>query len=1561
MMKKMLAFVLLLLFMLNLTAVSTVVSVEAKTTEGLPETLEIPSKERVRELVDQFYERNNSKSKLRNANMPLDLETIEVDNRDIIHIPADSLPIPELVLGNGIAPFQLITEQYSGPFLEGNERYFRIMVDAATEDEKEAYRAVKARVVAQGGNSNVWVLDDMDFHAKTNSEHSDTNCTLSQVTYAQAKELATGFDGIYQRMTDPSTGFAEHRLYEAAYTNMQYFGDLGDDGKVNILLYDIDSSASGDGGYIAGYFSAGDMFSAEPFGDGEMIYPIDMFHVDIGVGVNQGWEKLNGDAQDKLSIYGTLAHEFQHMLFFEHFGAYRMSGDYSWINEALSGLADMYYVQPGAELISLGRTAYAASNPYLGSGYGDFFQFNNSLKNYGMGYLFSALYHNMMRGTYAHNLYQFLTTGGMANEDGTVDSFYNKFNYFNSNTKFGATEKDYPNALLVAGAMLKKGLQYPENTGYDLSLLTAYWTFMENFISDGGFIANANPYESYLSYKPLRSTQKEHNLWDLRPRLGIGGLASITGIPTLQNGENIILNGWQNSKGYSATHDMLYKLALDSKTEAISITINDWNNPNEHFARYYLAVPNDNAAAGADVYELVPNESGLFRTNGKPAYLFAFTFFTSITDASNVTVNYTGSDIPSEYLKGKVSVDNATPRIGDTLTASYSADDINPSYSWYRDDDFGSAISEVSSYTVDVNDLNHSLIIDVMAGDSQGDRVSTLTARVAKALYSGDSPSAPTSSNVTYNQVSLGNKGSLYEYSNGGAVWQDSPIFSGLAPSTSYQFYQRVKETATVEASASSPALSVVTTTFNPEVPKLTEQPQDIVHYNQEGNVNLNLSVAASITDAGTLSYQWYRNTSNQTSGSPIVSSANKATYTLPVDTAGTYYYYCIVTNTNQGATATATSNVAKVELKKNLALDKESYSYGDSVVLRFESSNTYVGTTVDFYCGDTKLNEDPVVYSSGAEFSYDTTKKGIPIGTQTITAKRMLNQEVKQSATAKIEMKQKDLHITANDLEIYAGAVPSFTAALSGTVSGEAVTNVQFACSYTTKSPAGTYSIIPTGCTILGSEANYNRIYTAGTLTVKEISNENNKDQGVNGTDNEPKVTPSGSAEDNKTEGNSKKNEDNGTKETNKTSITFSEDTITNAIKKAEENAKEGKGFAITLAVAMKEDDPSLEVKFSEKMVADLITAGITELTIQNGLANVTLDAATLKTLEGGEMVLSIEKVDPKTLSKEAKEIVKDRPIFEFKLTSNGNPITYFNGGKVRLEILYDKPKAEQIGNLCAFYIEEDGMVSWIPSSGYDEQTNTMLLSTPHFSMYGIGYKKNQTALVDTKKHWAKNDIDFVMARELFILSDATMFKPKKAITRSEFVTALGRLAKVDTTKYQNKKFTDITADYAPYVTWAVRTKIIKGTSPTKFSPNKSITREEMAVMLVAYSRVTGYTLPDVHDKIKFTDAKNISKNAKTAVKQTQKSGLFIGKKKGKFAPKSAATRAETCAILRRYIELTISAETAEGWAMNESGQWLYIKNGKRLKSKGGTAIIDGKSYQFNKYGIAVRQNNIK
>ncbi len=186
--------------------------------------------------------------------------------------------------------------------------------------------------------------------------------------------------------------------FESIYANnVGFFGnppDVDRDKKINILLMDVVDGSSG-GSYVAGYYnSANELPSVNYPGISNQS---EIFYMDV----NEG---LPDDASAMESFFGTLAHEFQHMIQYEvYLSNYTSINELeeSWLNEAFSQLAIKLnnYGEPIAHiecyLSDLLRTFDAG-----------LFEFNNNLSEYGEAYLFALYLYEKFGDTFIKNLAQ---------------------------------------------------------------------------------------------------------------------------------------------------------------------------------------------------------------------------------------------------------------------------------------------------------------------------------------------------------------------------------------------------------------------------------------------------------------------------------------------------------------------------------------------------------------------------------------------------------------------------------------------------------------------------------------------------------------------------------------------------------------------------------------------------------------------------------------------------------------------------------------------------------------------------------------------------------------------------------------------------------------------------------------------------------------------------------------------------------------------------------------------------------------------------------------------------
>ena len=331
---------------------------------------------------------------------------------------------------------------------------------------------------------------------------------------------------------------------------------------------------------------------------------------------------------------------------------------------------------------------------------------------------------------------------------------------------------------------------------------------------------------------------------------------------------------------------------------------------------------------------------------------------TGIAQGIAVQSAWTGKVVPAEAAPtATVSAITGILRVGETLTGHYTYSDINgdlegtTTFQWYRaNDSEGSgktAIPGVTAtaitYVLQPEDLGKYISFEVIpvaaTGIAQGTAVES--ARTGKVVPAEAAPTATApaitgslkvgetlTGHYTYSDVNGDAEGaSTFKWYRAedaaGSGKTAITVATTAAIAITYTLQPEdlgkyisfevtpVAATGIAQGTAvESPSVEIRITHAAP--PVITAQPQNTTV--TVGNA-ASLSIAA--TASGILSYQWYSSTQSAISSGQEIQNATGASIQLQTNTAGTNYYYCVLTNTDNSMTgtitATTTSAIAQV------------------------------------------------------------------------------------------------------------------------------------------------------------------------------------------------------------------------------------------------------------------------------------------------------------------------------------------------------------------------------------------------------------------------------------------------------------------------------------------------------------------------------------------------------------------------------------------------------------------------------------------------------------------------
>lgn len=166
---------------------------------------------------------------------------------------------------------------------------------------------------------------------------------------------------------------------------------------------------------------------------------------------------------------------------------------------------------------------------------------------------------------------------------------------------------------------------------------------------------------------------------------------------------------------------------------------------------------------------------------------------------------------------------------------------------------------------------------------------------------------------------------------------------------------------------------------------------------------------------------------------------------------------------------------------------------------------------------------------------------------------------------------------------------------------------------------------------------------------------------------------------------------------------------------------------------------------------------------------------------------------------------------------------------------------------------------------------------------------------------NWFADAVKYVSENKLMNGTSTTAFSPNENMSRAMLATVLYRMS--GETAEADSSFGDVSSSayYAAAVNWASSKGIVNGTGADAFSPNASITREQLAAMLYRYAGEPSVSA----DLSAYTDTVDISPYASKAVEWCVAKGILSGESATRLAPQDTATRAECAAMLQRFAAL--------------------------------------------------------
>ncbi|MBP1995080.1 S-layer homology domain-containing protein [Paenibacillus eucommiae] len=367
----------------------------------------------------------------------------------------------------------------------------------------------------------------------------------------------------------------------------------------------------------------------------------------------------------------------------------------------------------------------------------------------------------------------------------------------------------------------------------------------------------------------------------------------------------------------------------------------------------------------------------------------------------------------------------------------------------------------------------------------------------------------------------------------------------------------------------------------------------------------------------------------------------------------------------------------------------------------------------------------------------------------------------------------------------------------------------------------------------------------------------------------------------------------------TGATIAAVSPETIASLLERAKANEAGGKPAVVEFKVEATTQTKTVQLTIPRSSFNELVS-GTNNIKVNAVFGTVTFDAKAVKSISSalgtGDISIIIAR---SSLTEESKEILGDRPVYDFSVFAGENSISTFGGSQVQVSIPYSLKLGEEQNSIIVYYVTDSGNLETVRGK-YNPATGTVNFATTHFSQYIIGYNKVTFADVSAAS-WYNDAVSFLAARSITSGTDDNNYSPNAAVTRGQFIVLLLNAYGIAPDESGAANFADAgDTYYTDYLAAAKRLGITTGIGDNKFAPDKQITREDLFTLLYRSLDVLGELPAEKTNATvaSFTDAGQIAGYAQEAFKALVEGGIITGSS-SKLEPKDISTRAQVAQVL--------------------------------------------------------------